>query len=388
MLGNFETDDEQALGIFSVDDVAYFVEVKCVAGKIYIDKALQKKYYDEEDEAPRLTQFVEQVDLMHQVHGIAVDTVGLCYPLDDVFSYEKRFPSMKPDELSHAVRWDIELNCPFPDSNYWSAYNERKDDVWIAAIDEEHGEKVWQACKRSDINIAAITVMPQDVVFSREDNTIVMNGMTIAIKAELKDDEWNENFENALYAALAALGSSAQVNADIDFVNFVPEKYRKVDEKWLVAITEMACYFFMAVIFIFCFNLARLQIANNEIAYFDKELSAYSNIKENIVLLADKRSYVDDTNRVLSSLSKDRLSWHSVFTILGTMTMDGVFLNEVESIDNGLVRCRGEAKNYDTLVEFLQMYETNKKIFKTDPVLENFKTDENGMVNFSLLLKF
>ena len=104
--------------------------------------------------------------------------------------------------------------------------------------------------------------------------------------------------------------------------------------------------------------------------------------------LVHETTEVAETEKTLQKLGTDRRSWYAVFSALGATAVDGVYLTELDTREDGALLCGGRALDYGRLVAYMERLEENGTKLREKPALKESAADERGEVQFRILLRF
>ena len=88
----------------------------------------------------------------------------------------------------------------------------------------------------------------------------------------------------------------------------------------------------------------------------------------------------------LGRLTEKSRPLDSLLVHLGTVTVEGAWLTEVDCTEEKALHIRGEAVDYSALGEFLGAFEQDRDFFTSVPVLEESRQQE-GRVEFRLKME-
>lgn len=148
-------------------------------------------------------------------------------------------------------------------------------------------------------------------------------------------------------------------------------------------------FFIFTIIYIYgYFEIASLekQIAINREAYqlLSQTIERKSAIEQNTLLINQKSD-------ILSHLSKQNNSWHSILVHLGNIVPEKVWLDEVGVNDKHELLIKGRAMNFQSLSILMQNFEQNTLL--KDPLLtvsERMKVDNKkySITSFTISASF
>jgi hypothetical protein len=110
---------------------------------------------------------------------------------------------------------------------------------------------------------------------------------------------------------------------------------------------------------------------------------------ERQVMEADRKmaALAESKEACLTRLSADSRPLDSVLIHLGTVTVEGVWLTEVDCTGEKTMVMRGEAVDYSALGDFLEAFEKDRGFFPSVPLLEDSRQKaEGGGIEFCLKL--
>jgi len=107
-----------------------------------------------------------------------------------------------------------------------------------------------------------------------------------------------------------------------------------------------------------------------------------------LVMEADRKmaSLAESKEACLAGLSEKSRPLDSVLIHLGTVTVEGAWLTEVDCTQESLLLLRGEAVDYSALGEIMEAFEKDRGFFPSVPLLEDSRQreDEGGGIEFRL----
>lgn len=365
-------------GVYAVGGEVYVTEIEVRDEGYQIRRAIRKTYLE-----PTLTQLAESVRSVCLTYGLARHTVGVTYAKEECFWYAKPFPALSAKELSAAVQWDLELNCPYPEGKFWAGYCPADDGtIQIAAVDEEHGAGLAAQFAALDMQLSALTLLPEDLYFAAGMDEVVLRGERFPLLPSAVESHWNEGQIASLYAALSALRPPS------DTVNFLSAHGRTSHRDWKKIGTGVLGFWLAAILFLCLLNGWRIQRMEERLGDVNLTWEAKGaewTQMEKWLALQEETAQRD---RVLAKLSAERTSWSHIFYTLGALHVPDVYITAMEMKEDQALYCQGFAAHYENLAEFLELLEENQAFFQERPRLEHFEKGEPRGITFSLRLKF
>lgn len=98
--------------------------------------------------------------------------------------------------------------------------------------------------------------------------------------------------------------------------------------------------------------------------------------QQNMLAANQKLQAIASKHTILTTLTKERNSWHAVFAHLGMVVPEQVWLTEVSVGNDNLLLLKGRAANYPEVAALIE--QLAKDSFFSEPVL--IKTERDGML--------
>ena len=372
----------RATGIFAAGTEVFITEIEETNGKYKVRQAIRTSGYDPGDPSPPEEQMAENVKMTCLKNGIDYRAIGVIYARTDVFWYMKTFPALPKKDLDAVVKWDLEVNCPYPEGQFWHGYHSAGASQLIAAVDETHGAEIFRRFRNLDMDIVAMFLAPEELSYGQKEDEIHLFGRTFRILPTAAEAVWKEEQILSLYAALGVL-----VPAE-GSLNFLPGSIRTVRRDWSELGKILLCLWLTVlagVYFVGVWRIHRLDACLDELApRWDAKIAE----RERMDGINAQKAEIARADRILAKVSAERQSWYYIFYTLGALTADDVYLTEVDMKEDPYIHCQGSAADYESLVNFLELLEENQDFFRERPRLEHFEADSLRGITFSLRLKF
>ena len=315
-------------------------------------------------------------------YGFPHDKISVCLPRGLFFVYEREFPPMERAELTAAAYWDIETNVPFAEGAYWAGFGAHGEQIELAALPTEYGRDLVEAMAAAGISVEALSMEPLRFTYSRENSRVVWRGMEAELSAPAAREAWGRGLSTALYAAFRVYRPSVGVE-------FLPASERG-SRLWLwrTAGNALVACTFAAAAFCLLWNLVQIAEADARLADLQQEYALETRTRKRMADFAGERAQVAHAEAILQGLSRSRLSWYAVFSALGMTTVDGVYLTELDVLEDGAILCGGRAPSHARLVEYLDRLAQDEPTLREKPVLQESAADERGEIHFKMKLRF
>lgn len=99
-----------------------------------------------------------------------------------------------------------------------------------------------------------------------------------------------------------------------------------------------------------------------------------------------RQAAVQAREKILLQLSNGRYSWHGAMSHLGGIMPRRVWLGEIGSAQKGVLLLKGNALNYQELVEFLGKMEQDR-FFAEPTLLKAEQSERNSLTQFEITTK-
>ena len=190
-----------------------------------------------------------------------------------------------------------------------------------------------------------------------------------------------EGTRHALYAAaaLAGLGSLGWPENLLEREEESPWNYEGLGK--IAALLVGAILAFML-----CFDIGKFFFSAREAEEARAQLAELEPARQ--VMEADRKmiAAAEMKEACLGRLTEKSRPLDSLLIHLGTVTVEGAWLTEVDCTEEKILHLRGEAVDYSALGEFLEAFERDRDFFSSVPVLEESRQKE-GLVEFRLKME-
>ena len=88
----------------------------------------------------------------------------------------------------------------------------------------------------------------------------------------------------------------------------------------------------------------------------------------------------------MSDLRKSSFPWRSFLIKFGSIKIQGVWLREIRSSENGNIEIKGEAVNYEAMARYVKALENNEDIFSKVELKNSVMNSTGQLVQFNIAL--
>lgn len=377
-------ESKRVLGVFVSSEALFLVELEKLAeiGRFRVRQAREEKWRGTGAPWEDAVAFSESLMRLSVTYGLSYDNISVCLPRDLFFIYEREFPPMERQELEAAARWDIETNVPFDEGAYWPGFGKHEERLELAALPSEYGRDFVDAMTASGLGVSGVTMEPLHFSCRREGVRMVWRDAAVELPAPVQREKWTRELLTALYAALRLYYPSVGVE-------FLPgeEKAERVRLLQTAGNLVLAATFFLVSV-LFARNLWLLSAADSRLDNLRQEYALERRERETMEGLAGGQAEIEGTEKGLQKLSAERRSWYAMFSELGTVAVDGVYLTEFDMQEDGSLLCGGLATDHGHLAAYLDRLGNEATALREKPLLKESAADERGALKFKLRLRF
>lgn len=244
-----------------------------------------------------------------------------------------------------------------------------RDSFWLtAAISADRLEKIRTAWDDSGLKLWGVSFAPAD-----EDTKNFCGNIKNVPSGDMEDGDFR-----AVYAALTALdaeGGSFFSGAKTPFW------------RW----QAMSLFVVAATLFVLLVTAAAdiysLHAARDELLPYRQQLTL---LEKDRAVVGEAKSNLQAAEKInghIALLAKNDFPCRDALIWLGTINVGGVRITEAAGADGNAIAVAGEAESYEALAKYIEKIESAHDSFATDFELQN-AAENDGMINFSLLIKF
>jgi len=375
---------ERVLGVFITADEIFLAELEKrePAGHFYLRQARREKARISGAAWDSMESLADELMRLCMTYGLSYDKISVCLPRELFFIYDREFPAMDRRELTEAVRWDLESNVPFPEGSYWTGFGRHDNQLELAALPKEYGSRLMDALAAAGFGPEALSMAPLRFTCRREGIRFLWRDAVIELSAPAAQENWTEPMMTALYAALRSYYPKTGIE-------FLPAGERAETARlWQRAGNAvLACALFGMLLF-FAGGRWEISGADSQMEDLRQEYSLKARERETMERISGGISEFRKGEQILEALSKERVSWYGVFSVLGDSPPEGVYLTEYDVQKDGVLLCGGRALDYAQLVTYMEQLEHQGGILREKPVLKESSADDRGGIKFKLQLRF
>ena len=286
-------------------------------------------------------------------------------------------PDMPVTERREAVYWELEsqlseASLDIEAFQVASAEVAGKADMWAAVVNRAYIQEASEAFRQAGIPLTELVVpFPPDAPGCKGPQSagqLAVAGWQLA---------WAKG---AARCAVAAIEPAA--TAAVLFLRGLDEealraawllKRKETAEKWdyrrLAILLTGVC--FLGESLLVGWDGWMLYQARAQAEARQQELAHLLPAKQQMETLEKRRSGLEQKEQRLQLLTQAGFPWYGLLVHLGAMTVDGVWLEEIEQRDEHGLEIEGRAVSYEAIADFVQVFERDKDFFPDGPVLES-----------------
>ena len=372
---------DKAIGVYANDDNIFCVNLNLVRTSeehIYkwkvIDIAELKIFTTSEElsnfesESNKQDLIANKVSLLIKSKEWHTTSMALCLNVEDVVTDFEDLSNVPKNKIAASVNYQIAVAGDFEVDTYLSSFMEFDSGVWMEGISKIDASKWIQAFQKNGLELLALTTMPNSLKKIDDiDITIV-----------------DEDFFNrgGLKASFAGRSLAYQTNP-----NFFLEQTKELNG-WNFARINAAIIFvtifIIGGIFLFDFRAynqaeEKLENARNQLALLESDQRKEAIIEKNSAALRNK-------NQIMTDLRKISFPWRSFLIHFGSIKVQGVWLREIRSSENGNIEIKGEAVSYEAMASYVKTLENNENIFSKVELKNSTMNSTGQLIQFNIAL--
>lgn len=169
-------------------------------------------------------------------------------------------------------------------------------------------------------------------------------------------------------------------------INLLPVNERASHFSLSRIIGVSSCFLLLVAAVLYGYGLYTEFMLEQELQQARNQYDLLRPTQQNMLMAAQKQRIIANKNSILTTLTKDRKSWHAVLAHLGTATPEQVWLTDVSQGNENLLRMKGGAAAYPDVAAFMDNLARDS--FFAEPVLIKAEQDaEMAVVRFELSVK-
>ena len=312
----------------------------------------------------------EKIAVICAAHNWSTKALAFCLNSDEIINEFIDLSNVPEDKIANAVHYQIMTAGDFEGNNYFSAFIKIGEETWaegISKIDLEKWKSAWQ---RNELNLAGLTAMPDGFKFPETLNL-----------TSLESDFLERGGNQALFSAWTL---ALQENPNFLLKNAV-ELSSWNFKKMICLIAAMTLITVASILGVDNYKYYDAEAAlNREKAQLD-DLSKDAKMK---TFIENDLAALDERNKILAELSKYAFPWRSLLIHFGTVKVDGVWLKEINSVNDNSIEIKCEAVSYEAMSNYVKALENDSDFFSNSVSVKNSETKKDGQaVQFVISLK-
>ena len=382
---------EAFLGIYGGEHELSFLELRQVSGRWALGRRAGEKWQRPEDFGEMVSLLAERSAMRLSREGWENLPIALCLPEAEcvckLFAMSSEIP---PEEQKTAAYWEID--------NYLQSCGLTQDMVSCTSLrlpgDEPAVEAVIlfrekigtleEAFAAKDCQLAGL--YPESPLLAEcrpQGNGWQLGSLQVRGSDCPGEGLPAESERRSFYAAaaLAGLGDDGW-----------PENllaWKRQESPWnYEGICKFAMLLIAAVISaVLLFDLGSLYAASQRAEEAKQEMAVLEPARQ--VMEADRKisARAEQKEACLARISEQSRPLDSVLVHLGTVTVEGAWLTEVDCTEEKSLLMRGEAVDYSALGEVMEAFEKDREFFPSMPLLEESRQKENKGEGIEFRLK-
>ena len=377
-IDSFKKVFDRAIGVYFNDDKIFCVNVEFVDNSTWkiIDTAEISIFENEE-----LTENLNDIEelIAKKVFDLRIDrnwtskAVALCLNDDRVITEIEDLSNVPKDRLSDAVKNLIAAIGNFEPNNFYSSYIENFSNVWLEGISKIDADKWINAFEKNNLSLLALTAIPVD------------NEFVDVKKIDLTNAD-KDFLERGGMKAIFAVKSLIYQTTPNFFINKTKDLNGWNFSKIAALIGIFTISILLCVTAFDCWTYYQAK------SKYDIELEALKKYEKDIRLrkvIENDQAEFKNKQKILSTLTENKLAWRSLLIHLGTIKTQGVWLREIHTSDDRNIEIKGEAVNYEKMSAFVTSLENDTEILNSSVELKNSTTkNDSNLVQFEIMLSF
>jgi Tfp pilus assembly protein PilN len=384
----------QTLGIFVDNAKIYIAEIEWEKRGGILKHLIEIEYSNLKENGVDHEQWAEQIQKVCMTEGLQKKNVVLCLPKNQIFSYKKEFPMMKPTELKEAVKWDIEEVVPFAEGSYSYSYSAQVNGTadivtMIGAIEKSILKTRMLPLAKIDLHILGII---------RETDTLEWEIIEDFIN--INTDDWQEKINRTALiekekmeekgAVLAIVAACYPLHKE-STINLLPMEKQAAIIIWNKIAGIIGIVVCLAMVIGYIQGYWQLYDLEEKIQQNKAQSALLQDSMKQRDVLVNQIKRVEKKNQILAELSQQSISWRGIMVHLGNIIVDNVWLTDMSLNEKNEIILKGKALNYLFLSEFLRKIEQDADFFQTMELLQAESAFDEGVqveiIRFSLKVK-
>ena len=308
----------------------------------------------------------ESINNLRRIKNWSADSIAFCLTNDKVVTDFDDLSIIPKDKISNAVHYQIAATGNFETDQYLSSFMEIDPDVWMEGILKEEVNKWTESFAKNKLKLLALTAMP-NLIKTVEDFDLTEVDEKFLKRGGLK----------AIFAAKILINQSKP--------NFLFERTTNLND-WNFKLISAIIIFvtIISLIAMIGYNYFNYVQAQNELQFQRKRIKSLEKDRRKIEFMIQIQNELKKKNQYLAELTEKIFPYRSLLIHFGTIKIKGVWLKELQTLDENLIEIKGEAINYESVANYIKVLENDREIF-TKVELRNSQQGEK-FVQFTINL--
>ncbi len=305
--------------------------------------------------------------------------IYICLQENTFLAYQINFPKMTAEELKKAVYWDISGNQSIDNSKQNTSFCwEESEDGCVVNIYAADKAKImfWHdVCVQLDLELAGIFPIQEVQAIIYPDNKFLLSLFSeeAVFDLSLNDDAQLPEYIAALTQVVLLKNSQ---------LNLLPDKLKPAALNWKKLACVLSFMFIVPVAALLLLLRIGIADAKEEINSQTAQLQNMKNLLEQKQRIEAYQSNIQSEISVLLSLNPQRMSYYSMLSNLGSVSINSVWLESVNTNEDGSVLVIGGSLDYNSIQEYITALK--KYYFPKTVLLSANKEDNEAYVKFVL----
>ncbi len=347
-------------------------------------------------------ELVDIIDMGLKRYGWQGYPIAISIPATDMFGYIVHLPHIADEEQRrYALHCEMDgrLRHDGIDIDLCQTVEVTLDDTaetaWLSAMPRLLLDGIRHACRTAGLDLIDIEAIPPLAeLYSGPDiealpqgsGTLQVAGHIVSYAADHVDQEQRDA---VLYAVWAAVPKRARW-AELSFIMQDRPNDDSLDYRRLALLLVGICLLSLSILTAhdaWGFYESRQHMLQSE-----SQLAEMAPDRKRCELWEQVRTRAEQKEQLVAQLADQQQPWYALLVHLGTVTVDGVWLDSVEAGDDNEVRLSGQATDYASLTAYVEQLE-HDEFFADGVTLESSGRSEqhegatSGTLNFRLHLK-
>ena len=274
------------------------------------------------------------------------------------------------DKISASVNYQIAAVGDFEVDTYLSSFIETGEEVWMEGISKADAERWSQAFQDNGLELSVLTSMPDEF------------NMIESIDLSATSEEFLER--GGMKAILAARSLIYQTSP-----NFFPERTAELNDWNYKRINiVMVILTFLVISGIATFDFWNYKQVEAELEYEREKLLLLEPERRKEELIEKRLAALRNKNKIITNLRESSLNWRKLLIYFGSVKIQGVWLKEIRSLDNGSIEIKGESVSYGAISNYIRALENDREIFSKVELKSSAMDSSGQLVQFTIWLSF